>query len=151
MIDVDNLKSIVLLSYLDESMLKKILKVTQTKTYEAGDYIFREGDYADSLYAVVQGKVGLEMEKTSSTRVLITTVTKGYSFGISSLVETDERKYMNSAKALSKTEVFSWRAADLGKMFHEDYEMGFLFMRRIAKILKSRLEDTRAQSLDIYR
>lgn len=148
--DLDDLKPIILLSYLKDDMLNKIAKVTQIGKYSEGDYIFKEGDYAKNLYAVIDGKVGLEIEKTSSTQVMIITLARGQTFGVSALVDTHEKKYMTSVKALKDTELFIWQAADLEEIFHQDYEMGFMFMKRIARIIKTRLDAIRVQSLDIY-
>ena len=151
MTDLDDLKPIILLSYLKDNMLNKIAKVTQISKYSEGDYIFKEGDYAKNLYAIIDGKVGLEIEKTSSTLVMIITLARGQTFGVSSLVDTHEKKYMTSGKALKDTELFIWQAADLEELFYQDYEMGFMFMKRIARIIKIRLDAIRVQSLDIYR
>ena len=57
---------------------------------------------------------------------------------------------MTSAKAIVDTSVFKWAAGDLEELFYQDYEMGFMFMKRVAKIVKTRLEASRAQILDNY-
>ena len=77
MIDLNGLKSIIQLSYLNDFMLEKLVKITDIIEYKTGDYIFKEGDDAKILYAVINGKVGLEMEKNSSTRILIDTIIQG--------------------------------------------------------------------------
>ena len=59
----DDLKSIIMLSDLNDAMLKKIYKVTIKTNYSSGEYIFREGEYAENLYTVLEGKVGLELRK----------------------------------------------------------------------------------------
>jgi len=151
MFSIDDLKSINMLSYLNDSMLENLVKITSINEYRAGDYIFNEGDYAKSLYAVIDGKVGLEIEKNSSTRILIDNITKGMTLGFSALVDTEEKSYTTSAKALTDTKLFIWKTADLETLFYQDYEMGFLFMKRIAKIVKTRLQIRNVQFLDIYK
>ncbi len=42
MIDLNGLKSIIMLDYLKDSMLDKLLSITSIKEYRAGDYIFKE-------------------------------------------------------------------------------------------------------------
>jgi len=151
MFSIDDLKSINMLSYLNDSMLENLATITSINEYRAGDYIFNEGDDAKSLYAVIDGKVGLEIEKNSSTRILIDNITKGMMLGFSALVDTEEKSYTTSAKALTDTKLFTWKAEDLETLFSQDYEMGFLFMKRIAKIVKTRLQIRNIQFLDIYK
>ena len=151
MIDLNGLKSIIQLSYLNDSMLENLLKITNMNEYRAGDYIFNEGDEAESLYAVIDGKVGLEMEKNSSTRILIDNITQGMMLGFSALVDTEEKSYTTSARVLTDTKLFVWKAEDLETLFSQDYKMGFLFIKRIAKIVKTRLQIRNVQFLDIYK
>ena len=151
MIDLNGLKSIIQLSYLNDSMLQKLLKITDMIEYKAGDYIFKEGDDAKMLYAVIDGKVGLEMEKNSSTRILIDTIIQGMMLGFSALVDTEDKSYTTSARVLTDTRLYAWKAEDLERLFSQDYEMGFLFIKRIAKIVKTRLQIRNVQFLDIYK
>lgn len=150
MMEVDDLKSVIMLGYLNDSMLRKLAKITSITSYTSGKYIFKEGDYAEYLYSIIDGKVGLELEKTSSTLVLINTITRGMTFGFSALVDTEEKKYTSNAKALTDTKLFVWKGAELDKLFYQDHEMGYLVMRRIAKIAKTRLQIRNIQLLDIY-
>jgi len=151
MFSIDDLKSINMLSYLNDSMLENLATITSINEYRAGDYIFNEGDNAKSLYSVIDGKVGLEIEKNSSTRILIDNITKGMTLGFSALVDTEEKSYTTSAKALTDTKLFIWKTEDLETLFSQDYEIGFLFMKRIAKIVKTRLQIRNVQFLDIYK
>ena len=151
MIDLNELKSIKQLSYFNDSMLENLVKITDIIEYKAGDYIFKESDDAKSLYAVIDGKVGLEIEKNSSTRILIDTIIQGMMLGFSALVDTEEKSYTTSARVLTDTKLFAWRVEDLEMLFSQDYEMGFLFMKRIAKIVKTRLQIRNVQFLDIYK
>ena len=151
MLGIEDLKSIIMLSDLNDTMFEKMLKVTKKTNYSSGEYIFREGDYAEHLYSVIEGKVGLELQKNTSTLVMINTITRGYSLGFSALVDTEQKKYASHAKALTDTKLLKWNGEDLRKLFHKDYEMGYLLMKRIAKIAKKRLQVRNAQFLEIYR
>jgi CRP-like cAMP-binding protein len=70
------------------------------------NYIFREGEDAKHLYSIIDGKVGLEIEKDSSTRILVDTLSQGRTFGFSALIDTEEKKYTSSAKAITDVKVF---------------------------------------------
>ena len=117
MTDINDLKSIIMLTYLKDYMLEKIAKITNIKEYRAGDYIFNEGDEAKNLYAVINGKVGLEIEKNSSTRIFFKHINQGMTFGFCALVDIEDKSYMDSAKALSDTKLFIWKAEDLEALF----------------------------------
>jgi hypothetical protein len=66
-------------------------------------------------------------------------------------VDTEEKSYTTSAKALTDTKLFTWKTEDLETLFSQDYETGFLFMKGIAKIVKTRLQIRNIQFLDIYK
>jgi CRP-like cAMP-binding protein len=151
MIEVNDLKSVLLLSYLENSMLQKIAEITLITKIDAGNYFFREGEDAKHLYSIIDGKVGLEIDKSSSTRIMVDTLPPGHTFGFSALVDTEERKYTSSAKAMEDTKAFFWKATDLEKLFNQDSRLGLVFMRRIAKIIKTRLQIRNVQFLDIYK
>jgi CRP/FNR family cyclic AMP-dependent transcriptional regulator len=151
MLEMEDLKSIIMLSDLNAAMLEKMLKVTKKTTYSSGEYIFKEGDYAEYLYAVLDGKVGLELQKDTSTLVMINTISRGYALGFSALVDTENRRYISHAKALSNVSLLKWSVEDLRRLFHKDCEMGYLLMKRIAKIAKKRLQNRNAQFLEIYK
>ena len=151
MLRIEDLKSIIMLSDLNDTMFEKILKVTKKTNYSSGEYIFREGDYAEHLYSVIEGKVGLELQKNTNTLIMIDTITQGYSFGFSALVDTEQKKYASHAKALTDTKLLKWSGENLQKLFYKDYEMGYLFIKRIAKIAKRRLQVRNVQLLEIYR
>ena len=136
---------------LNDTMFEKILKVTKKTNYSSGEYIFREGDYAEHLYSVIEGKVGLELQKNTNTLIMINTITQGYSFGFSALVDTEQKKYASHGKALTDTKLLKWSGENLQKLFYKDYEMGYLFIKRIAKIAKRRLLVRYVQLIVIYR
>jgi CRP-like cAMP-binding protein len=149
-VELDDLKSVVMFSSLKDAMLKKIAPVTLVTEFSAGSYIFKEGDYAKYLYAVIDGKVGLELEKSSGNSIMMDTVIRGRSLGFSALVDTELRQYTTHARALTDVKLFAWEAAELEKLFYQDYEFGFLFMKSIARIAKNRLQVRNLQFLDIY-
>jgi CRP/FNR family cyclic AMP-dependent transcriptional regulator len=149
-VELDDMKSIILLSHLTDPMLQKLADITLTAEYKAGDYIFREAAYARYLYAIIDGKVGLELEKTANNVILIDTVVRGRTIGFSALIDTEQKKYTTHARALEDTKLFVWDATELEMLFYKDYEMGYLFMKRIAKIAKTRLTIRNVQFLDIY-
>ena len=145
MIGLNELRSVRILSNLNDAMLKKIKSVTVVKKFKKNEYILKEGDYAEFLYAIADGKVVLEVNIQPDHPIRIKDISKDRSFGISSVADSDNRTYIADVKAIEDTTVFCWKSSDLEKLFYQDYEMGFLFMRNVGKILKNRLEVKRVQ------
>lgn len=150
MFDIHDLRSIIMLNYLKDEMLEKVLKITSLQEFNAGEYIYKERDYAEFLYSVVEGKVSLETEKDSSSSFMVTQLNRGRTFGFSALLDTEHRKYLGHAKAMTDVKVFCWRSVDIEKLLVDDYEMGFLMMRRIANIIDRRLQVVKAQLVELH-
>ena len=150
MFDIHDLRSIIMLNYLKDEMLEKMLKVASLQEFSAGEYIYKERDYAEFLYSVVEGKVSLETEKNSSSSFTVTQINRGRTFGFSALLDIEHRKYLGHAKAMTDVKIFCWRASDIEKFLVEDYEMGFLLMRRIANIIDNRLQVIKAQLVELH-
>ncbi len=151
MITAEDLKKIVLFQYLKDTMLEKIAPLAVVMEYKPNNYVFQEGNNADRIYSIVEGNVVLEIRKHSGNDVIINTITPGMTIGISAVIDTPERKYMTSARAYTETKAYSWKSDELECLFSQDCEMGLLFMKRIAKILKTRLEVRNIQFIDIYK
>ena len=83
MLQISDLKSVKTLSNLSEPMLDKIKKITVVRKYTNNDCIFKEGDYAEHLFAVVVGKVSLEIDGQSGNLMRVKDIYPGRVFGIS--------------------------------------------------------------------
>jgi CRP/FNR family cyclic AMP-dependent transcriptional regulator len=151
MVNYNDLKSIIMLNYLKDSMLDKLSSITNIEEYRSGDYIFNEGEDAKNLYALIEGKVRLEIDKKYTARISINDITQNMIFGFSALVDNEEKTYTTHAKAITDVKLYKWEATDLETLFNQDFEMGFLFMKEIAKITKKRLQIRNIQFLDIYK
>ncbi len=145
MFNINDLKPVKVLSDFSESMLHKIMPITVLRHFDQNHSIFKEGEYAEHLFAVSVGKVSLEIDVHTDTPVRVKDILPGMSFGISSVVDTVRRTYISNARTLQESSVFCWKNNDLEKLFYSDYEFGFLFMRNIGRILKNRLQIKRAQ------
>ncbi|MBW2572404.1 MAG: Crp/Fnr family transcriptional regulator [Deltaproteobacteria bacterium] len=151
MVNFNDLKSIIMLNCLKDSMLDKLSSITSIEEYRSGDYIFNEGEDAKNIYAVIEGKVRLEIDEKYTTRISINDINQGMIFGFSALVDTEKKNYTTYAKVLTDVKLYKWKAPDLETLFYQDFEMGFLFMKEIAKIIKTRLQIRNVQFLDIYK
>ena len=108
MVNLGHLKSIISLSHLTDPMLEKLSEVTPVVEYGACAHISKKGDYAHYLYAIVDGKIGLELEKTTGSIVMIDTISRGLTFGLFALVDTEQKKYTTDAGSITDTTLFAW-------------------------------------------
>lgn len=141
MISVENLESIVLLSGLNREMMRKLADKAKIVNIRANRYLFNEGDVADTLYSVLEGKVALGVANTSQNRIKVRDILPGKSFGFSSLVQTYPRTCITDAKTVTDTKLVKWEAGDLEILFQLDHQLGFRFMKRLSRALKDRLSD----------
>jgi CRP-like cAMP-binding protein len=151
MVNYNDLKSIIMLNSLKDSMLDKLSSITNIEEYRSGGYIFNEGEDAKNLYGLIEGKVRLEIDKKYTTRISINDITQRMIFGFSALIDNEKKTYTTYAKAITDVKLYKWEATDLETLFNQDFEMGFLFMKEIAKIIKTRLQIRNIQFLDIYK
>lgn len=71
-------------------------------TFDAGDYIFREGDLGENAYIIESGIVELSLDRDHQN-IVIATLSEGDIFGETAIVEHSPRS--TSARALSATKV----------------------------------------------
>lgn len=143
-----NLKSVIMLAGLKDEILEKIDKITTVLSYDKGNYIFKERDRAEHLYAVIEGRVCLEITVNSDCPFIVKCVYPGKVFGISAVVDTDKRATVCHAKAVENTKVFRWKGTELEAIFEGDYHQGYIFMQTVGKVLKNRLEVQRVQLVE---
>jgi CRP/FNR family cyclic AMP-dependent transcriptional regulator len=70
---------------------------------------------------VGKGRVGLSFEKCATKHILVTVLTTGMTFGISSMVDLEPKKYIGTTKAITDLELFKWAASDLNEVFYQEF------------------------------
>jgi CRP/FNR family cyclic AMP-dependent transcriptional regulator len=127
--------------------LHKLDSISREETYAAGQYIFREGDQARSLYIIEEGKVILEMriaplpKHRLSPQATVDVLIKGDIVGWSALVEP--HIFTFSAQAVDKCRLVALDGTELLKFMDTDPVMGYEIMRRLSEVIASRLTHTR--------
>ncbi|MFY8148734.1 MAG: Crp/Fnr family transcriptional regulator [Prochlorococcaceae cyanobacterium] len=79
--------------------LRALAHDANTRTYAAGERIFRSGEPGDCLYGIVSGSVSVDWDEGPMHE----TLGPGHCFGIGALVDPEHRRYGN-ATALTDTE-----------------------------------------------
>jgi CRP/FNR family cyclic AMP-dependent transcriptional regulator len=115
-------------------------------TYEAGGFIFREGDPANRFYLIETGKVSLESHRQDEAPRRIDTIGAGDVLGWSWLFPPYYWHF--DARAIEPTTAIFFYGTRLREHCEEDHEFGFELMKRVTAVVIKRLQSTRKQLLD---
>jgi len=130
---------------LELSHLSALAGAAEGITIKGGEMIFEEGNELRYFYIVVEGAVGIVLQKPGKPETVISAVGPGHVFAWSALVPP------HRATAGAKAFVPSWLIAfDRLKLLHEfqkDCRFGYRMMEKIVQISRDRLLDARIESL----
>jgi CRP-like cAMP-binding protein len=133
---------------LSESQVRTLADHARLRQVAAGGIIFKEGEAAERLYMIAEGKVALEIVPGDRPPLVIQTLGHGEMLGFSWLAE---RKYWQwDARAASATTLVYCEVEGLLAIWSADPEIELKMMRRIAAALAGRLQAARLQLLDLY-
>ena len=133
---------------MDSDQIKLLTGCASNAVFKAGEYIFREGEDADSFYFIRSGKVVIETFASHKGAVLIHTRDAGEILGWSWLVPP--YKWHFDARAIELTRAIALDGKCLRGKCEKDHDLGYEIMRRFNLIIAERLEATRMQLMDIY-
>jgi CRP/FNR family cyclic AMP-dependent transcriptional regulator len=115
--------------------------------FQAGEYLFHEGEPADQFYLLREGGVALELKAPGRTTTF-QTLRQGEIVGVSWLVPP--YRWSNDARAVEFTRAIAMDAACLRGKCEADHDLGYELMKRFMSVLIPRLQSTRLQILDVY-
>jgi CRP-like cAMP-binding protein len=87
MVTQDDLKQIVMLTYLTDPMREALAGITESLRYGKGKVIFRENQPAERFFMLRSGYVLLEQKISDKVTVFMGSIKPGYSFGWSAMLE----------------------------------------------------------------
>jgi CRP/FNR family transcriptional regulator, cyclic AMP receptor protein len=133
---------------LDRSYLELIAGCGQNTGFEAGQYLFREGDQADTFYLVRGGRVKLEIVVAGRGALTVETVDAGSVVGWSWLFPPFRWHF--DARALDSVRAIGFDGACLRRKCDADHTLGFELLSRFSPVMLERLQATQIQLIDIY-
>lgn len=116
--------------------------------FEAGEYLFRAGDPADSFHLIRHGRVALEVSSPGRGPITILTVGEGEVLGWSFLVPPYRKQF--DARALELTRATAFDGVCIRRKCDEDPRLGYDLLKRFAQVIGQRLQAARLQLLDVY-
>jgi CRP/FNR family cyclic AMP-dependent transcriptional regulator len=130
-------------SGLAQEYLKKISELCRSQTYEAGETVFRQGDFGEHLYAVAEGQVVLERSMELGKKkgsVVISTLGRGRILGCWSTLLGEPHILMCSAVCEKPSTVLRLSGAQLRKIMQKDTNLGYAVMEKLSFLLRDRVQ-----------
>jgi len=115
---------------------------------DADQFIFREGEPADYFYVIRSGRVALEVHGPEQGSLVLDVIGEGDIAGASWLFPP--YRWELDARAVEKMGAVRLDAACLRAKCEEDQRLGFELMKRLAEIMRSRMQSARMRLLDLY-
>ena len=139
MVPVEMLRSAAFFEELSDEMVGRLAAIAELKQYAAGTFLNQSNKTARYLYIVLDGNISLQVESLTGKTVRLETITPGGAIGFSSLIDMENKRYISDAKVISGAKVLRFDADALTLLFYQDFELGYLIMKKIALIAKLRL------------
>ena len=129
---------------LSEQMLAKIATISHEQIHRPGESIFTEGDIAQKLYILKEGKVALDANLStrpgSVKRGTIEIILPGEAFGWSAILKS---RLTMGARAISTAKTIAVDGEALHFLLAQDTATSSVVMERVVNIVYSRLTHTR--------
>lgn len=133
---------------LDRSYTRLLVGCASNVRFDAGTYIFKEGEEANEFYLIRAGRVALEIFAPQRKPIIVETLGEGDILGWSWLLPPYVWKF--HARAVETTRAIALDGKCLRAKCEENHDLGYELLKRFAHIIERRLEATRFQLLDVY-
>jgi CRP/FNR family transcriptional regulator, cyclic AMP receptor protein len=133
---------------LDARYLGLIVGCASNVRFDAGRFLFREGEEADQFYLIRHGRVALEVFTPARGPLVVQTCDEGEVLGWAWLLPPYHWHF--DARAVELTRAIALDGKCLRTKCEEDHDLGYELLKRFAHIIEHRLQATRLQLLDVY-
>lgn len=133
---------------LDPAFINLLVGCASNVRFKKGDFIFREGDPANSFYLIRDGKVAVEIFAPQREPITVATLEQGEILGWSWLLAPYQWKHQ--ARAMDNVRALALDGKCLRGKCEQNHDLGYEILKRFARIIEQRLESTRLQLLDVY-
>ena len=135
-------------SDLEERYVQSLTGCAANVRFDAGIYLFREGEPANHFYLIRHGKVAIEIFAPPRKGIIVQTLSAGDALGWSWLVPPYQWRF--HARAVEPVRAIALDGKCLRARCEEDHDLGYELLKRFAQVIAQRLEATRFQLLDVY-
>ena len=133
--------------HLSQAHVQLLVGCARNVRFEAGQFVFREGQDADAFYLIREGRVALEVPTATAT-LTIMTIGAGEVLGWSWLFPPYKWKF--DARALEPVRAIALDGRCLRTKSEADHDLGYELLKQFALMVEQRLHATRLQLLNAY-
>ncbi len=138
-ISPENMISFLLTTPLFENLepreVKEIIHIVDTKKFQSGDTIFREGDPGDAWYAIYNGEVEV-LKRSASGEQMIRTL--GPRSGFGEIAVLDNMPRSATIRAAKETTVLSFPRDKFNDMLAKDHPIACKLVKQLALMIVNR-------------
>ena len=134
---------------LEPRHLKILVGCASNVRFNAGQFLFHEGEEANQFYMIREGKVAVQIQGAERGPITVQTIREGEILGWSWLIPPYRWRF--DAKAADLTRAIALDGKCLRTKSEEDHDLGYELLKRFAGIIVERLESARLQLLDVYK
>lgn len=133
---------------LDDATLATIAGCARNVHLRENEFLIREGEAANTFYAVRSGRVSIELRGPTGKAVVIDSAQEGEIVGWSWLIPPNRWKF--DARATTDVSAVAFDGACLRGKCEADPVLGYALLHRVAQVMDRRLESARVRLLDMY-
>ena len=111
------------------------MEISVAESLKEGEWLFREGDLADTFYILLKGRVKLSLGETGQVVYIVSNA--GETFGWSSLIGRE--RFSAAAECMAPTKLLKFDKDKLEKILEKDPANSLILFKRLAEILGNRL------------
>ncbi|MBB4304888.1 CRP-like cAMP-binding protein [Rhodobium orientis] len=116
--------------------------------FNAGDYIYREGQAADTFYIIRHGSVAVQLHVPGRRPLVIESLTTNEVLGWSWIVAP--YRWSFDAQCVTLVRALAFDATCLRGKMETDCAVGYEMLRRFVTVMSQRLRGTRIRLADMY-
>ena len=128
--------------------IEKVTDIASEVSFNPGQYIFRDGEDANSFYLIGRGIISLEVYVPNRGPVTLGRLNAGDVLGWSWLYPPHQWHF--DARALEAVQMVELDGRVLRKMIEQDHEFGFHMMKKISLVMEDRLQAARVKLMEVY-
>jgi CRP-like cAMP-binding protein len=126
--------------FLRPDQVDAISNAAEVIKLESDEFVYYEGEVADSLYVLLSGQVALRLPGTAGVSILVGQLAEpGAMFGSSLSFRIGS--YVLSAQCLQETELLRIRTSALKRLLDDDPRMGYAIQSKISEVYFKRYLD----------
>jgi len=144
MVEINDFKKFDIFNVFSEKQLAELVEITETKAFKKDAHVYERGKRADHIFVVINGLVSLNrFEPGEKIGISFEKREKGELFGTACFMKPQE--YTLTAVCVSDSEVMVIDADKLLKLCEADPELGYKFLKEVAKIYFERYKLAKRQ------